>query len=577
MNRTRVITESASSPINRRDFLRVAGVSAASLGLSMSSHAATAGTHDAKIQGRPNVLIIICDDLNDSVERMGGHPQAKTPSIDALTRRGVRFVNAQCNAPICGPSRASVWTGLYPHTTGYYGYKQQHNDWRNNHVLKDSVTVFEHFKSHGYDVYGTGKVFHNGHEDWSVFRRDDVYGGFEGFGVEPDFGPWPWDGKSWHYWNRPLEVPHPSVAHYDRTGWSSFGPLSDVPDVPPDPEKGTPGYDGWMCFRRPFRYVSETDRDLMPDEQSARWVSWRLADLDRERPFMMTVGMNRPHQPWYAPQKYFDMFPLDEIELPPYLENDLEDCPEILWKDPNSGARTGYARALDLLLNAGGTEFWKRWIQAYLACVAFVDDQVGTIVQALEANGFLDNTIIVFTSDHGWHMGEKNHLSKNTTWEETTRVPLVVVAPGLTEAGGTCEAPVSLIDLYPTLNDLCELSTDPNAKGNRIPLDGHSLQPLLKHPAKGQWNGPPVALSCRYGPDDLAVDEPGRPERQHFSVRSTHWRYTRCSNGEEELYDHRTDPHEWHNLASEPRHVRIKRDLYDELLKLVPLHGAEQL
>jgi arylsulfatase A-like enzyme len=265
------------------------------------------------------------------------------------------------------------------------------------------------------------------------------------------------------------------------------------------------------------------------------------------------------------------MFPLDEIELPPYLENDLADCPEILWKDPVTGAPTGYARGLEFILKAGGVEFWKRWIQAYLACVAFVDDQVGVIVNALEDNGFLENTIIMLTSDHGWHMGEKDHLSKNTIWEETTRVPLVVVAPGVTAAGTTCVEPVSLVDLYPTLIDLCELPKEPNANGNGYALDGHSLRPLLADPENEQWGGPSVALSCRYGPGDLAVDVPGKPEGQHFSVRSKHWRYTRCSNGDEELYDHRADPHEWHNLAGNPEYEETKRELGIELRKLVPL------
>jgi hypothetical protein len=216
------------------------------------------------VADRPNMLLIICDDLNDSVGGMGGHPQAKTPNIDRLMARGVRFVNAQANAPLCGPSRASLWSGLAPQTTGYYGYDQQKNHWRKNPVLKDSVTLFELAAARGYLIQATGKIHHNGHEDWSIFKNAD---GTEGFGVQPSFGPYPWDGsqnkKQWGCLHPDL----PKCWHDENVSWDSgFGPIRDI-------SKEFGGKGSWILNRgKPYRYVSADDRDLMPDEQSAEYA-----------------------------------------------------------------------------------------------------------------------------------------------------------------------------------------------------------------------------------------------------------------------------------------------------------------
>jgi arylsulfatase A-like enzyme len=516
-------------------------------------------------KGPPNVLLIISDDLNDSIAGMGGHAQAKTPNIERLMKRGVRFNNAHCATPLCGPSRASLWSGLYPHRTGNHGYDQNACNWRLYPRLKEARTVFEHFRDNGYDVLGTGKIFHNGQEDNSVWRRDAD--GFNGLGVWANHGPTPWHGKKGGGRKARLRTGHSSMPPpYNKNYFTSFAPLSDVPQTPPDSRLGTPGYKGWWLRGKPFRYVSETDRDLMPDEMNAEWAVKRLGEK-RDRPFLLAVGMNRPHAPYYAPKKYFDMFPANEMIFPPYLENDLEDCAEILWKRPG-GRRTGQAGALLRLRKAGGDDLWRRWIQAYLACVAFVDDQVGKILDALEQSPFADNTIIVFTSDHGYHMGEKDNLAKQTVWEESTRVPLVVVAPGLTRAGQECPLPVSHIDLYPTLADLCGLPGDANAGGNKLALDGHSLRPLLRKPRGGKSNGPRVALTSRAGAGKLAPNEPGKVEDQHYTVRSRRWRYVLCSDGSEELYDHRLDPQEWTNLARTDTYDAIKGNLRRQLLRM---------
>ena len=526
---------------------------------------------DAGSAERPNVLFIICDDLNDSVDRMGGHPDARTPNVDRLMEQGVRFTNAQCNAPICGPSRASLVTGLYPSTTGYYGYQQGRNHWRRNPVMKDARTMMEHFAAHGYDVYGTGKIFHNGQEDWNVWKRDG------GFGVRPDFGPFPWNGRT----EREGGVPrwsdmtaHPSMPEPLRSAvrWRSFGPLSDVPEHKPDPSRGVPGYKGWIRGGKPFRYVSETDRDRMPDELNAEWAA-QILKQEHDQPFFLAVGFNRPHSPMYAPKPYFDLFPSERLQLPPYRKNDLDDCARVLWEVPvtpspyvNLSGRYGF-EGFELLQQSGGEAMWKRWIQAYLACVAFVDTQLGRILDALASSPHARDTIVIFTSDHGYQMGEKDYVFKNSVWEESARVPLVVMAPGVSKANSECAHPVSLVDIYPTLIDLCDLPRDPNSGGNGRPLDGHSIRPFLMDPTDGQWAGPPVALTAVAGLDPLEVNEPGRPERQHFSVRSKRHRYILCNDGSEELYDHAQDPHEWTNLAAEPTYAKVKRELRAELFK----------
>ena len=526
------------------------------------------GTAVSVAAEKPNVLVIIVDDLNDTIEKMGGHPQARTPNLDRLMAKGIRFTNAQCSAPLCGPSRASFLTGISPVTSGYYGYRQQANHWRNFPALKEARTMMEHFTANGYDVYGTGKVFHGGHEDMRVWRRPD---GFKGFGIWPRQGPWPANGTKQN--NGLLElVGHPAMPKaYQSNGYDVWLPLSEIPVWPADIEKGIPGYTGWVDRNvdgdkwsdYDFRYVNDDDRDLMTDERSARWTA-DILKRRHEKPFLVMNGFLKPHVPLVAPKKYFDMFPPEEIQLPPYLEDDCADCVQIFFKG------NGVAEHFPQLLRAGGVEEWKKFIRAYLACVAFMDEQVGVLLDALESGPNAENTIVLFFGDHGWHLGEKDWLYKNSIWEESTRVPFIVSVPGMA-ADAVCEHPVSLLDVYPTLNDLCGISTAPNAGGNGIKLDGHSIRPFLENPVSGQWSGPEVALTSIHSVNPLEIDQPGVPENQFHTIRSRQWRYTWCFNDEEELYNHETDPNEWHNLASNPEYAAIKQQLRTELMKLIRL------
>lgn len=525
---------------------------------------------------KPNILFIILDDLNDAVEGFGGHPQAHTPNIDRLAQHGVRFLNAANNAPLCSPSRPSMLTGLYPHTTGYFGNPGEsqgaNGSWKyswKHEVFNKSVTWMQHFRSNGYDVYGAGKIDHNYSERWSDWEDD----GELCYGPKPSWGPFPFSGSglnpdSIREMNFALATSHPSLP--DIYKLSFFVPLSDVPTTPPDHSIGFEGYTGWYLYNHPYRYVSETDRDPMPDELLAQYVEdfmkQRAASEDNT-PFFLNIGINRPHAPLVAPQKYFDMFPLDEIQLATTKEGDLDDCAEFLWKDFKRD-RISNQNGFKMYASIAEKGYMERWTQAYLACVAFADDMVGRILTALENSPYAENTLVVITSDNGYHMGEKNYKFKNSAWEEATRIPLVIAGPGVAK-GKACAKPVSLIDLYPTFNDFCGLSNNPHP---HLPLDGHSLIPLLKNPVRGKWDGPEVALTSLVARDQ-SNNKPipegiAKPEAQTYSVRSERYRYIICPDGATELYDHQKDPQEWINLSDNPDFFNVRKNLHAAAEKL---------
>jgi arylsulfatase A-like enzyme len=554
--------------MNRRDFIKSAALSG--LGLYGGCRFGSG----ARMNGRdaPNLLFIICDDLNDSVEQMGGHPQAKTPNIDRLASMGTRFTNAHSNNPLCGPSRASLLSGLYPHTTGYFGYNQNRSfNWRLYEGMKKSIKMPQYFVQNGYEVMAAGKTSHPNILDRDLWRNVD---GEINYSVALDYGPWPYDGKS----ENPLPHPNlPSPLNQRKYMYDGFGPLSGKPVF--TDENGNSFEGGWRNFTgrlsdernqkyfkaigqpavfpemvSEFEYQNDDDRDLMHDERVADWAVKQFKEI-RDKPFFMTLGFAKPHTPLYAPKKYFDMFDAENIQLPPYLENDLDDCAKVLVEktNPDDLGRDIF----ETFQKAGGKEIWRKWIHAYLACVAFVDDQVGKVMDGLAANGLLDSTIIIFCSDNGYHIGEKDHIFKNTLWEEATRVVLIIASPEY-KGNQSCGHPVSLIDLYPTMTDLCSLPDNES-------LDGFSLRAFLEAPDTKSWQGPDAALSVVAGNDALDYNEPGKPDRQHYSIRTKRWRYTLCADGSEELYDHENDPNEWHNLAGNEDLSNVKSILKKEL------------
>jgi arylsulfatase A-like enzyme len=514
---------------------------------------------------RPNVLFIIVDDLNDMPLHPAGKPLVPTPNFDRLASRGVSFTNAHCNDPICAPSRSSMLTGLYPQTSSLYWFE----DWRQNAVLNESVTMTEHLATNGYDVYGVGKIYH-GNQDPMEFYKDRGPGG--------NIGPWPWDGNKT---TRRGFLPHPQqLFFYDDDAdpdmdykWEhTFGPLSRIPDYAADAKTGMAGHRGWMLSGEPFRYVNDTDRDPMPDEQNVQWAKSILAK-NHDKPFFLFTGFSRTHTPLYAPQEYFDRFPIDQIEIPKgLLAGDLDDCA------PSLANRSLYAfrRYQMLFKHADQPDLFKQWLQAYMACVSFIDDQVGAVLDALEASGHANDTVVILTSDHGFQVGGKESLYKQTLWDSGTRIPFIVAGlPGMPQ-GVTCNQPISLIDVYPTINDLCRLPTNPHRDRTGYELDGHSIKPLLLDP-NSQWNGPTVAITALPGKDHSQHEVHIGTLYPHFSVRSKDWRYSLTSDGQEELYHYPSDPNEFTNLATKPEHQDQKEALKKELVRLRDGQGWEPL
>lgn len=496
---------------------------------------------------KPNVLFVLYDDLNDWALHPVGHPKSITPNMDRLRRQSISFTNAHIVVPVCGASRASIFSGIYPQTTGLWAF----GDWLKNSVLSNCVPLPLHFRNNGYEVFGVGKTLHEG-------AGGDFY---TGYGNGPDYGPWPWKGKgNAFYTPEPTQYKKwiqylPEKMHRDL----NYGSLSNIPIWEADSKADIPGAKGWFSEEeflqntKPFRYINDVDRDPMPDEKSAEWAV-NVLNKKHDNPFYLCVGFIRPHTPLYVPKKYFDMFPLDKIILPPYKKDDLEDCAKVLkerWQ-------WGYQK-FDALIKAGGERALKEWVQAYLASIAFADDQLGKLMAAMDANGYWDNTIVIMTADNGYHVSEKNVIQKWHLWNESTRVPLFVTLPHNVKSGAECSHPVSSIDIYPTLVDLCSLPVNPNKGLSNLTLNGHTLRPFLVNPKTKKWDGPSVALS--------GIKDENQPP--HFSVVSDRYRYTLCGNGEEELYDHFKDPNEWINLAKNPNHKKTSVKLRKELSKII--------
>ena len=493
-------------------------------------------------ESKPNVLFIICDDLNDYQGIFGGHPQAITPNIDRLAKSGVQFINAQSNVPVCSPSRNSLITGVYPHSSKDYGW----TDLKKQPVLKNNKTLIRYFKENGYTTMGSGKITHKSiRKDWDQW----------GMPLQHNYGPTYYDGEK-STSNPKVPAPFNSIGSID----GSFGRLSSAIS------QGKKGEKGWIYGwnKKPMRYINDNDRGLMQDELHAKWAVKKFKELEKreiQKPFFMGIGFVRPHTPLHAPDKYFDLFPIEDLKLDTWKKDDKKDTHWAANFDANLKG-TRYYRMLLESYNGDREVALKHFLQAYLACVAFVDEQVGKVLDGLENSKFSKNTIVVFTSDHGWQMGEKDYIFKNSPWEESTRIPMIIKMPN-GKAGLKVKQPVSLIDLFPTLKDVCNLTGDHkiNEKGGEI--GGFSLKPFLDCKPK-KWKGPNGALTVvgNYG-----VKVP--TEKQNFSYRTENWRYIRYSNGQEELYNHKNDSYEWTNLAENKKYKKIKNKLEKEMNAII--------
>ncbi len=420
---------------------------------------------------RPNILFIAVDDLNHWVGYTGRNPQTKTPNLDRLSRMGVSFANASCAAPLCNPSRAALMSGMRPSTTGCY---ENNDNWKK--CIPEGRGLSFTFKQAGYFVAGAGKIYHN-----NSFYPDE---------------------------------------------WDDYMPKSDKAA-----DHGPEGVFKVEGFHKPVEHDLK-DQDL---------GDWHITDYcikqlekKQDRPFFLACGLHKPHLPWVVPRKYYEMFPLETIQLPPHIKDDLKDVPP-------AGVRMAHAKEHSDMLKENR---WKAAVQSYLACIAYTDMNIGRLLDALEKSAYRDNTIVVFWGDHGWHLGEKEHWRKFALWEEAVRAPLIWYVPGLTKANSICNQPVDFMSIYPTL---CDLAGIPVPKH----VEGENIKPLLADP-NASWKTPGL---CTFG-------------YQNHSVRSDEWRYIRYANGDEELYDHKRDPYEWTNLVSKVEFKSVKADLLKALPKI---------
>lgn len=481
----------------------------------------------------------MADDLNDFIGVMNNNTGTRTPNIDKLAKNATLFTNAHSNAPVCSPSRASLFSGILPHRSGHYAF----GNWRHNEVLAHSNTIMEHLRNNGYQTAGAGKLTH---QQWAK--------AWDEFELRPDYTPLAYNGKK--------VVGHPDgPSPYNKKIGpldSTFMPLSAVPDVKPDGV--TPGYKGWWYggFRKPFKYNSEQDRDLLPDEMYANWTVAKLKEWEKnglKKPFFLSVGFIRPHTPLVVPDRFYDMFPFDKIYLPEFIANDTDDIYfESVHTDKMSIGRRHYKT---LMASFDTKELaLKRYYQAYLASIAFMDEQVGKVLDALKNSIYRDNTIVVFTSDHGYNLGEKDYLFKNNLWDRSTKVPLIVYDPRNKKQQRIADA-VSLVDLFPTFSDFAGTTTDNRKSDKGMTISGSSLVPIIE----GKNTSDRYALTV--------VKLWGDKGLKNFSLRTRDWRYVLYGNGKEELYDHGHDDDEIHNIADLKKFAVIKKTLRTKLELLI--------
>ena len=441
--------------------------------------------HPALATSPPNVLLITIDDMNDGISLFGPDRPFKTPHIEQLATQGVFFRRAYCVSAACNPSRTATLTGLRPATTGVYGNA---TDWRN--ATKDQVTLPEYFGKYGYHTAGFGKIYHhhgqgrfNDPAAWTTFRgMDDQYmppakiNGADNYGSRnTDWGAWPNDREE----QKTID----------------------------------------------FRSVSYTIDFLTRNRRVAN-------SSDPPQPFFLACGIFKPHSPFFAPPRYHALY-RDTIPLPLRQADD--------WNDLPSGAHqlmrpTKWFWEGMINLDKANSGSYSDFIRAYGACCSFADASIGRLLNALNKSGHAGNTIIVLWSDHGFHLGEKDHIEKFALWEKSTHIPFIIVDPRFSHrAGQVCESPIDMTVLYPTLVDLCGLPANPSN-------EGFSVAAQIQNP-------------------NIAISQPALMTYgfNNHAIRSRRWRYIRYADGTEELYDHHNDPNEWNNLSRDSSSIPTMR------------------
>jgi arylsulfatase A-like enzyme len=446
---------------------------------------------------KPHVLFIAVDDLNDYISPLDNHPGIQTPNFERLSARSVTFANAHCAAPACHPSRVAMMTGVHPTTSGIYRnlFGAHGPRWRHESpALADAVVLSQHFRDHGYRAVGGGKIFHTLQWTPGDSQNDpDAWDAYRGDPLDPISADWP----------------RPKFPKHQEDGFVGKRPLSNH-----------------LFGAAVIEQSDETFGDQLV-------VDWAIEQMQQthDQPLFLAVGLFRPHIPWEVSQKWFDLYPLDEVQLPETRDDDLDDAHD-------HGRRNWHKWVKD-------NDQWKILLQGYLASISYVDHQLGRLLDALDASPMKDNTIVVLWADHGFHIGEKENWEKFALWDQTTHVPLFIHAPGFSQDGEQTQQPATLTDVYPTL---CELA------GLPVPQQctGESLVPQLRDP---QTPRRPAVTSYQF-------DNETAPSH---AVADAQYRLIRYGNGFEELYDLVADPNEFTNRADDAGLAQVKSRLAKHL------------
>jgi uncharacterized sulfatase len=467
--------------LSRRIFL-TAGAAAASLPVMRAA------------QPRRNVLFIASDDLNVCLSAYR-HPIVRTPNIDRIAQRGITFDRSYCQFPLCSPSRTSLMTGLSPDSTGVHELKTHFRD-----TIPDVVTLPQLFQKNGYFAGRVGKIYH--------------------YGVPGQIGTDGLDDKaSWNRTVNPNGVDHvkeePLLTNYT-------------------PDRG---------LGSAIAFHASTARDDEHTDGIGASAAIEMIEQHRRDPFFIGAGFYRPHTPYIAPSKYFDMYPMSKIEPPPIDEAELKQAPE--WAYFTRPAHWGMSKQQQ-----------RDAIRAYYAAITFMDAQVGKLLDALDRLGLADNTTVVFWGDNGYQLGEHGQWMKQTVFERAARIPLLIGGAGVGARGKTCGRTVELLDLYPTLAEVCRLQSTPTN------LQGRSMAALLANP-QAAWDKPAVTQVRR--------NNAGKKQVVGYSLRTERYRYSEW--GEEgalgdELYDYQADPREVRNLTADAKSAAIKAGLKKRLAEI---------
>ncbi|MEM9051999.1 MAG: sulfatase-like hydrolase/transferase [Bacteroidota bacterium] len=480
----------------------------------------------AQNQAQPNIVFILCDDLNEVGYGSLFDPSAVTPTIDSLVNAGNVFTNAHCNAPLCGPSRASLFTGILPMNSGHFGRNMASEEWNENPILAEATTIFRQMKDSGYSVFASGKVFHK--------NRNPIED-FHDFNADPFQGPYGFNKQS-----------HSDLPSSFSDLNISYAALENIPI--------SEGQEGWFNGDNLFFFENDENRDLLGDEISVHYadsIFQTYANGANSNPFFMTLGFYKPHQPFHAPQRFFDLYPLDEIDVSPY---ELENITYPAASFANRMNSKSNQQINDLIAASPEEDKLlelKKFKQGYYACVSLVDELVKEVINSLKANGLADNTYIIFSSDHGYHLGDKKIIKKSSLWNGSTKIPLVICGPSLQNK--FVHAPASLIDIYPTILELTGIPPP-----NSHTLDGRNLLAL-----NNSSNSEAIVSASNI--TRIPNGTIAKSNRQHFALYFQNVKYILYSSGEDELYNAFSDPMELNDLSANTDFQQVRRIAHSRL------------